>query len=382
MDSVTFSAGIQNRGSQMKINNFELERFFAKYEFSSPYLLCCSDCETMSIAELLAFGEDYSEEMAGLRLGYTESKGHPALRDAVSDMYIKTTADDVLAFSGAEEGIFVLMNALLERDDHIIVQFPAYQSLFEVAQAIGCDVTRWTLDEERGWRPDLDLLRDSIRPETKLIVINFPHNPTGSLATHGEYLDIIEIASDRGIHLLSDEVYRLSEYSPADRLGAMCDLYDKGISLGVMSKSLGLAGLRIGWLATRDREAMRKLAAYKDYTTICNSAPSELLATFALKHSERILQRNLGIIQKNLDLLDRFFAEHEDGFEWIRPKAGPIAFPRLREGSVKEFSRDLLEKAGVLLLPSKVFDYGDSHFRIGFGRADMPEALEKLSEAV
>ena len=364
----------------MKITNFELERFFAKFEFSAPHLLCCSDCETLSVAELLALGENYNEELAGLRLGYTESAGHPALRDAVSDMYVRTTTEDVLVFSGAEEGIFVLMNALLERGDHLSVQFPAYQSLFEVARAIGCDFSRWTLEEERGWRPNLDLLKDSIRPETKLIVINFPHNPTGSLATQEEYEEIIGIAREREILLFSDEVYRLSEYSQADRLDAMCDLYEHGISLGVMSKSLGLAGLRIGWLATRNRNVINKCAAYKDYTTICNSAPSELLATFALSRREKILKRNLGIIQSNLELLDRFFAEQEGRLEWVRPKAGPIAFPRLLAGSAEGFCLDLIENAGVLLLPSTKFEYGDSHFRIGFGRADMPACLGVLSD--
>jgi aspartate/methionine/tyrosine aminotransferase len=363
----------------MKIIDFKLERFFAKYEFSTPHMLCCSACESLSVAELLALEPGAADALNSLRLGYTESLGHPELRREIALLYNNISPDDVIVFSGAEEGIFALVNALVEPGEHLIAPFPAYQSLLEVARAAGCEVSRWTLDEGNRWEPDLDLLEDLLRPQTRMIIVNFPHNPTGALPSRESFEKIIEIARERGIVLFSDEVYRFSEYSPADRLPGACDLYEKAVSLGVMSKSFGLAGLRIGWLATRDKQIFERCAAFKDYTTICNSAPSELLATVALRHKQAILERNLGIIRSNLELLDDFFAEHSALFEWVRPKAGAVAFPRLKSGSAEAFCLELKNDAGVLLLPSTVFDYGDSHFRIGFGRANMPKVLAEFS---
>lgn len=365
----------------MKIEEFKLERYFARYEFGTPHLLCCSDCETLSVAELLEMDVDFEASFASLRLGYTESQGHPVLREEIARLYANISTEEIIVLSGAEEGIFALMNSLLEAGDHVIVQFPAYQSLFEVARAIGCEVSLWTLDEEKNWEPDLETLESLITKKTKLIVINFPHNPTGAMINREDFEAIAEIAGERDITLFSDEVYRFSEYDPTDRLAGMCDIYDKSITLGVMSKSFGLAGLRIGWVASRNREILNKIAGFKDYTTICNSAPSEMLAITALRHKEKILERNLEIITNNLLLLDRFFENRANLFRWVRPKAGPIAFPRLKSDTgIEEFCNKLREGAGVLLLPGSQFNFGDSHFRIGFGRKEMASAVERLEE--
>jgi aspartate/methionine/tyrosine aminotransferase len=194
---------------------------------------------------------------------------------------------------------------------------------------------------------------------------------------------LVEIAADHGLLLFSDEVYRGLEYEPADRLPAACDLYDNAISLGVMSKTYGLAGLRIGWVATRNPQLLESMLAIKDYTTICNSAPSELLATIALRHRDKLVTRNLSIIGENLKLLNEFFARHEEIFEWLPPRAGPIAFPRLRlPRSIDAFCLELVEHEGVMLVPGTNFDDDQNHFRIGFGRRNMPEALERLEHFV
>ena len=361
----------------MKINDFKLERFFAEHEFTAPLLLCCSDCESLSVSELLQISEGH-DALANLRLGYTDSLGHPDLRREIASLYDSISSENVIVFTGAEEGIFLLANSLLGPGDHTVVLYPAYQSLYEVARSTGAEVTLWHLDEATGWSVDLGALQSSLRPNTKLVVINFPHNPTGALIDTPTLKAIGDLCRERGIVLLSDEVYRFSEHDPADRLPCGCDIYERGASLGVMSKSLGLAGLRIGWIASRDPDVIKGLARLKDYTTICNSAPSELLATLAIRHKEKILERTLDIIRGNLVLLDRFFGEHADLFSWVRPKAGPIAFPRLLAGGAEVFCKDLLEKAGVLLLPSTRFEYGDSHFRIGFGRKNFQQALERF----
>ena len=366
----------------MKLPPFHLERYFARWEFAAKHLLCCSDCETVSVAELLAMEPGAEEALMGLRLGYTESPGSPSLRRQIAGMYAGLEPEDVLVFAGAEEAIYLFMQAALGSGDHAVVHCPCYQSLTEVAAAAGAEVTRWETWEEDGWALDAGALRGLLKPSTKVVVVNSPHNPTGYHMSEKTLREIVEITEGRGITLFSDEVYRGLEQDPSDRLPAACDLGERTVSLGVMSKTYGLAGLRIGWLATRDRGLLSRVAALKDYTTICSSAPSELLAEVALRHSETLSARNRGIIASNLEVLDGFFARHADLFTWMRPIAGPIAFPRLNRGNVAVFCDDLVRKSGVLLLPGTVYRDVGNHFRVGFGRAGMPEALEALEDCL
>jgi aspartate/methionine/tyrosine aminotransferase len=364
----------------MSISPFKLERYFARYEFTAEYLLCSSDCESLAIQDLLAMEEGAAEAFQQHWLGYTESQGAPSLRREIAAIYKSIEPQHVLVHSGAEEAIFLFMNATLQPGDHVIVHWPCYQSLFEVARSLGCEVTRWQTRFENGWALDLDELKQAVRPQTRLIVVNTPHNPTGYLMRRDEFQALNAFAQERGLLLFSDEVYREAEYLPADRLPAACDLYERAISLGVLSKTYGLPGLRIGWIATRDAEIFRRMAALKDYTTICNSAPSEFLAELALRHRQRLVDRNRVIILENVVLLDEFFARYGERFAWVRPKAGPIAFPRLLEGDVEDFCHALVSQAGVLLLPGSLFDQAGNYFRIGFGRRNMPEALGRLEK--
>jgi aspartate/methionine/tyrosine aminotransferase len=252
-----------------------------------------------------------------------------------------------------------------------------------VARATGADVTLLPLREEDGWAFDLDALRRALRPDTRLIVVNFPHNPTGALPDRATFEALCALADERGIHLFSDEVYRLLEYDAKDTLPTAAERTPRGISLGVMSKALGLAGLRIGWLACRDADLLRRCMAFKDYTTICNSAPSEVLALIALRAKEQVLARSRDILTANLALLDAFFARHADTFHWVRPRAGSVAFPRLlREVPVARFTQELVEREGVLLLPGDVYDFPGNHFRLGLGRTNLPDALSRLERFV
>jgi aspartate/methionine/tyrosine aminotransferase len=197
--------------------------------------------------------------------------------------------------------------------------------------------------------------------------------------SHEDYVTLNHLAQERGIVLFSDEVYRESEYDSANRLPSACDMNESAVSLGVMSKTYGLPGLRIGWIATHNAALYERMATLKDYTSICNSAPSEFLAELALRHRRSLAERNLNLIRRNLELLDAFFVEFADRFTWVRPRAGPIAFPRFN-GDVDSFCQDLVTEAGVLLLPGSLFEDMENHFRLGFGRANMPEALERLQE--
>lgn len=364
----------------MRLPEFELERFFAKYEFNTEYLLCTSDCESMSIAELLELESGAELLFPQTRLGYTESQGNLSLRVAICGLYETIQPEQVLVHSGAEEAIFLFMQAALEPGEHVIVHSPCYQSLAEVARGMGCEVSAWNAHEENNWSPDLDELPKRMRRNTRAIVVNTPHNPTGWLMSRAEFDALHGFARKNGLLLFSDEVYRELEYDPGSRLPAACDQGEYAVSLGVTSKAYGLAGLRIGWVATRNRDILSRMAALKDYTTICNSAPSEFLAEVALRQRHKLVERNLGIIRSNLAVVDGLFERHPDRFQWVRPQAGSIGFPHLLRGDVDEFCDTLVREAGVLLAPGSAFGDGGNHFRIGLGRKNLPAAAARLEE--
>jgi aspartate/methionine/tyrosine aminotransferase len=364
----------------MNLPPFKLERYFAKYEFKTEFLLCSSDCEAMSIADLLAIEEDAAQKFQQVWLGYTESQGSPALRREISKLYETMVPEEILVHTGAEEAIYLFMFATFKRGDHLIIHSPGYQSLADVARAAGCDVSPWMAREENQWALDLDELRHLMRTNTKGIVINTPHNPTGYLMSREDYEAVHNFARENNLLLFSDEVYRESEYDPIDRLPAACDLGEHAISLGVTSKTYGLAGLRIGWIATKNKKIYERIASLKDYTTICNSAPSEFLAEVAMRNRQKVAQRNLEIIKGNLTVIDDLFARRDDLFSWIRPKASSMGFPRLLKGDIEDFCDDLVRKAGVLLLPGSMYDDSRNHFRLGLGRKNLPQAVERLEK--
>jgi aspartate/methionine/tyrosine aminotransferase len=367
----------------MNLPPFKLERYFAKYEFNTEYLLCASDCESLSIGELLALdaeSADAAEKFQRVWLGYTESQGSPTLRAEICNLYETIQPEDILVHAGAEEAIFLFMFAAFKEYDHVIIHSPAYQSLAEVARAAGCDVSPWRAREENGWSLDLEELRHLMRTNTKAIIINTPHNPTGYLMSRADYDAVHEFAQANKLLLFSDEVYRESEYDPAARLPAGCDYGEHAVSLGVTSKTYGLAGLRVGWIATKNKKLYEKMASLKDYTTICNSAPSEFLAEVGMRNRQKLIERNLGIIKQNLTVIDDLFARTPSLFEWVRPQAGSMGFPRYLRGNVEKFCDELVKHAGVLLLPGSVYGDSNGHFRLGLGRKNLPQAVEKLEE--
>ena len=363
------------------LHPFALERFFARWEFVVRHVACASDVEPLPMDELLAQADDELRRLwRDLRLGYTESAGHPLLRAEIAGTYERITSEETLVFAGAEEAIFILMHVLLRPGEHAIVTWPAYQSLYEIARERGVHVDALPLDAATGWAIDLPALQRMLRPTTRLITLNFPHNPTGAVPDRAQFEAVMDLARYAGCRVLSDEVYRGLELPGVARLPAACDLYEHAISLGVMSKTYGLAGIRIGWIATRDAAVRQRAAAMKDYTTICASAPSEILALIGLRARDAVLERSRGIVAGNLEHLDAFFEAWADRFSWVRPRAGSVGFPRLTVPGIgiDEWATGLVEAEGVLLLPGSQFGYGGNHFRLGFGRTDLPEALERL----
>lgn len=361
----------------MKIAPFKLERAFAEYEFKARYLLSPSDCESLSLNELLSMADKNSRELwDSLSLGYTESQGHPILLEAISRLYQSIPPEGLLV-AAPEEAIFIVMNTLLKPGNQVIVLFPAYQSLYAIPEALGCDVLRWQVQAEPGgWHLDLNWLEDHISSRTRLLILNFPHNPTGYLPDHAEFNAIISMARRHGVVVLSDEMYRGLEYNPEQRLPAMADLYEMGISLNGLSKTYALPGLRLGWLATKNQEWVKDWLAFKDYTTICHSAPSEILGLIGIQNAEAIANRNLGIIQTNLRTVQAFSERHSSSFSWLEPRAGSVAFPRwIGPGPVNDLCQTAIDRFGVMILSGSIFDYPGDHFRIGLGRKNLKEAL-------
>jgi aspartate/methionine/tyrosine aminotransferase len=362
----------------MQIKPFRIEQYFGKYEFTTKYLLSSSDMQSSTIEELLKLESGSHERFLKHWCGYTESPGAPALREAISGIYTGIKAGDVLVVSAAEEGIFVLYHSLLSPGDHVIVETPCYESALEVARSTGAQISEWRRSCGDGWAHDLTALEKLIQPNTKIIYINTPHNPTGLLMDGNAFQQVMKLAAKRGIIVFCDEVYRELEHDPASRLPAACEIYERAVSLGSMSKTYGLPGLRLGWLVSKDREILERCLEFKYYTTICSSAPSEFLAALALRHREVLIQRNREIVLRNLALLDAFLRQRSNLFAWVKPNASPIGFVSFKPNrDVFAFCEGVVRAAGVLLLPGTVYDQ-PRYIRFGYGRKNMPEALAQL----
>lgn len=364
------------------MRNFELEQYFSKWEFTARYHMTASDIESMSLKDLLALASPKDREaFETIWLGYTETWGCSALREEIARTYERATPRDILCFAGAEEGVYIAMRVLLGREDHAVVVVPNYQAAETIPLDI-CSVTGVPLEENDNWSLDVDRIKDALRPNTRLVSINFPNNPTGAVLRRERFDALVTLCRERGIYLFSDEVYRLVERDPAIRLPQAADVYEKALSLNVMSKAYGFPGLRIGWIMCRDNRLLRRMESYKHYLSICNAAPSELLALIALKARDRILERNRTLLNRNARALDRFFNEFPDLFQWTRPDGGCVGFPRYTgPKDTNRFCEDLVNEAGVLLLPPKIYrsellDTPKDRFRIGFGRGNIEEGLD------
>ena len=367
----------------MTLAPFKLEEYLGKYEFSAPYLLCCSDPESFSMQEILSLCDAQDKKIWDeLKLGYTEIPGLPILREQIAkSLYPSLTYNNIFCFAGAEEGIFCSLYSLCQPEDHVIILAPCYQSLMELPKLKGSSITSVMLREENDWRIDIRAIEKAISPNTKWLIINFPHNPTGQVITKEELEALVKLCDKHGIWIFADEVFRLLGSPNEPWAPNVAEIYPKSISLGVMSKAYGLAGLRVGWIASQDKEILKKIEHFKHYTTICNSAPAEILSLIALKNKDKILARNNEIVVKNLTLLDEFMDKYQDLFEWVRPQGGCIGYVKYKSDEPISSMADRLVKAkGVLLMPANIYDHDSNHFRIGFGRKNMEESLLLFKE--
>ena len=361
----------------MELSPFRIERFYAQYEHTTRFMLSSSDCQSRTIADLLELEPGAHERLLECWCGYTEPPGAPALRQAIASVYERTGAAEVVVTSCAEEGIFLLYHALLRPGDHAIVETPCYESALQLARSTGADVSQWRRRYEDGWAHDLDALARLIRPETRMLYLNQPHNPTGTLMARPVFEHVIGLARDHGLILFSDEVYRELEHDPAKRLPPACDAYERGVSLGSISKSYGLPGLRIGWIATRDsalREAVARAEGLHDRLRERAERVPDRAGAAKPPGSPRPQPRDRAAQPPPARWLLRAARRN---LRVDTPDGKPDRLPRVTGmGDLAQYCARLAG-IGVLLLPGSVYDEPD-HVRIGFGRADMPDALELL----
>ena len=368
----------------MKLPPFYLEEFWKKYEFTAPHILCSSVTEVWSMNEILGLSDEATRSLwDALHFGYTESCGLPQLLEEIASLYENFQKENILTFAGAEEGIYCALHTLVEAQDHVIVVGPCYQSLAALPIALGAEVTQIEIQAEKNWELSRADFKNAFRPNTKLVILNDPHSPTGGLLKKEVYEEIIHLARERGSYIFNDEVYRYLEFNEQNRLPSIAEMYERGLSLNVMSKSFGLPGLRIGWIACRDSQILEKICSYKFYTTICNSAPSEILALMALRAKERLLGRNRKILLDNFSELERFLERNKGIFSWVKPQAGTTAAIKLQhEMKIQDFAERLVEESGLLIMPMQVYGFKGNYFRLGFGKKNTPQLLKLFEESL
>jgi len=353
----------------MRLVPFALERWMTTYETRVEYDLAESGIHPLTTAELLAFDAEpdrRARELLDLPLNYSEARGTHELRARIAETYRDVTADDVLVTTGAIEANYILFNALLHPGDRVVAVYPAYQQLYTVPEAIGCDVARLELREETAYRYDLDELERLVDERTRMIVLNTPHNPTGSALTAAECRRIYALAESVGAYILADEAYRWITVDDAPLAPPFRDLGPRAISVGTVSKPFGIPGIRLGWIAATAAIA-EQCWSYRDYTSLSPGGLSDYLACRTFENREKILERTRAISAENLATLRAFIAERGDLFSWVEPRGGLLGLLHYHLDLPSEtVANRLAEEESVMLAPGSAFGM-EGRLRIGLG---------------
>jgi aspartate/methionine/tyrosine aminotransferase len=353
----------------MRLTPFALERWMTTYETMVEFDLAESGIHPLTTTELLAFDPEpdkRAHELLNIPLNYSEARGTHELRSRIAATYDGLTPNDILITTGAIEANYLLFNALLAPGDEVVSVFPAYQQLYTVPEAIGCTVQTVKLREEDGYRYDVDELRRLVTDRTRMIVINTPHNPTGSALSAAECRAVYALADSVGASVLADEAYRWITVDDVPLPPPMRDLGPRAISVGTLSKPFGIPGLRLGWMAATAEIAAR-CWSYRDYTSLSPSGLSDYLACLAFAHREAILARTHDISARNLATFRGFLAEHRDLFSWVEPRGGLLGLLRYHLDLPSEtVANRLAEEASVMLAPGSAFGM-EGRLRLGLG---------------
>jgi aspartate/methionine/tyrosine aminotransferase len=354
---------------------FALERWMTTKETRVGHDIAESGILPLSVDQLLAFEPPDEREriltrLLEMPLGYAEARGSEALRAALAATYRDVSPDAILVTTGAIEANFLLFATLLRPGDHVVAVFPAYQQLYSVPAALGCEVSHWEVRAaaDGGFWFDLDEVERLVNARTRLIVVNTPHNPTGALLSAEDIKRLYGVAERTGAVLLCDEAYRWLDIPGGEPLAPPArDLGPGAISVGTFSKPFGLPGLRVGWLAATP-EIAAACWATRDYVSLSPAKLSDALALLALKHREQIVERNHRIVATNLEIANRWFAEHDPLVSWTPPRAGLLALMRYAlDVPSLDLANRLAEEQGVMLAPGSAFGY-EGHLRLGIGQ--------------
>ena len=366
----------------MKIDTFLVEKWLNTYEHDVE-INCSETCvRPFTIGEFLALmgRENFFQEMWDMQLTYGFIPGSHGLRKGISNLYKGLGPENILVTGGAIGANFLVLYSLVEPGDTVVSIFPTYQQLYSVAESFGADVKLLKLRMEDGWLPDMDEFRRLVDDKTKLIVINNPNNPTGSLIEDGQLGEICEMAEEAGAYLLSDESYRGIYIDPDDSVSSVVELYEKGVATGSFSKPFSLTGLRLGWIAA-SRGIIEECELRRDYTTISNSMIADAMATLAMENVGLINERNRKIVKTNYEILSHW-VDAEPLIDWVPPRAGSVAF--LKHGldtTSEELCLRLMKEKDVLLVPGTCFDM-EGFLRIGWGGDTemLKEGLSRFKE--
>jgi aspartate/methionine/tyrosine aminotransferase len=357
----------------LKIESFALERWMTTWEMKVEFDLTESGILPMTVNDLLAFEPperraSLLDQLLNMRLGYSEAPGSLALRSALAATYERTGPENVLVTTGAIEANFLLFNVLLEPGDHVVAVYPAYQQLYSVPRAIGCDVSLWPIREEGGFGYDLDELERLVTPRTKLIILNTPHNPTGAILSAADLRRVYAIAESVGAWVHGDEAYRWLQLPGGEELAApVRNLGERGISVGTLSKPFGLPGLRIGWMVA-PAEVIARCWGMRDYVSLSPGKLNDALALLAFTHRDRVVARNQAIVAQNLATARRWFAEQAEVVSWTEPRAGLLAMVQYRlDVPSNDLADRLAAEYSVMLAPGSAFGF-EHYLRLGLGQ--------------
>jgi len=365
----------------MKIAPFRVEEWMNEYEMDAEYNIAETCVESLTVEELINFSDDPAARLAEIKkmqLTYGDIKGSAAFKKGVSSLYESVKPENILPSHGAIGANFLLLYSLVESEDEVVSVFPTYQQLYSIPESFGAEVKKLDLRYEDGFLPDLEKLKSLVSEKTKLIAINNPNNPSGVVMKREILEKIVEIAREADAYLLADEVYR--GFDLEEKIPSVADLYEKGISVGSMSKVFSLAGLRMGWIAG-PKEVIELCQLHRDYTTISNGMISDYLSTIALENKDKIIERNLTKVKKQLAILDRW-VQNEELVEYVKPNGGTTAFLKYRLDLDSEtFAKKLFKEKGVLVVPGIAFGR-ENFLRIGFAgnEKELKSGLALLKE--
>jgi aspartate/methionine/tyrosine aminotransferase len=366
----------------MKVDEFLVERWMNEYEQNVKYNLAETCVDPFTLAKFLDFvgKPNFFDDFQHKQLTYGYIEGTPSLREGIADLYRDVDPKNVLVTGGSIEANFNSFYSLVEPGDTVISVAPTYQQLYSVPKGFGAKIKILDLKPENNWLPDLEQLKDQVDSKTKMIVLNNPNNPCGSLINEQALRAICEIAEDANSYVHSDEAYRGLYIDPQDKVPSVADIYDKGIAVGSFSKPYSLTGLRLGWI-TSNEETVHQFKLRRDYTTISKSMLGEALAAEAMPHIDRILERNNKIVRENWKILDNWIGK-EPLMDWVRPTAGSVAFIEHHLNmKASDICLQLIKEKSTFMVPGDCFKH-PKYLRIGYGNKSkqLRYGLEQVSE--